>query len=122
MKILNSRCLFQILLNQNMALRSLSQSLSKSDFISQSVNCARYILFLYNSPRFLPMSYFSNTPASSVAAMFVFSFQSKLKACQGSIVLEGIKFEKRFKTFNAFCNFFPKGRDNFGQRQKNRDL
>ena len=58
-KFLNSRCRSQILLHQNMALRGLSQSYSKSDFISL-VSCTRLDLFLYNSPRFLPISYFSH--------------------------------------------------------------
>lgn len=119
-KILNSRCLSQILLNQNMALRSLSQSLSKSDFISISQLHSSYFIFVQFTSLPANVLFFHHTCilSISVATMFVFSFQSKLKACQGSILLEDIKFEKQFKSFNAFRNFIPRGRDHFGQHQE----
>lgn len=49
--------------------------------------------------------------------MFVSSFQSKLKACQGSIELEDIKFKKaNSKVLTPFSISFLRGRDSFGRQ------
>lgn len=105
------------LLNQSMALRSLSQSLSKSDFISIGQLHSLYFSFVQFTALPANVLFFHHT-CQIVAAMFVFSFQSKLKACQGSILLEDIKFEKQFNSFIAFCNFVTRGRDHFGHHQE----
>lgn len=104
-EILNSRCRSQILLNQNIALRSLSQSLSKSDFYRRIQLHSLYFIFVQFISLPVNFLFFHHTchPLSQHCLFSVFNQSKKSVKDRSYAKILNLKSISKVSTHFARC-------------------